>query len=119
MAAGVPVSFSNTLLDSLSAGDREALRPHLKSINLASKDVLYEAGDLVSDVYFPTGAIVSLVVRLSTGETLEAAMVGRDGVVGGAAALDGKVSLSLAVVQIAGSALVCNPGALKGAVLQS
>jgi CRP-like cAMP-binding protein len=116
---GWPEFFSNTLLDSLSAADKEALRPHLKSISLAAKDVLYEAGDLVSQVYFPTGAIVSLVVRLSTGETLEAAMVGKDGVVGAAAALDGKISLSLAVVQIAGTALMCDPRALKGAALQS
>jgi hypothetical protein len=40
-------------------------------------------------VYFPYDAIVSLVVTLSTGEMIEAAMVGRDGVIGALAALDG------------------------------
>jgi CRP-like cAMP-binding protein len=70
-------------------------------------------------VYFPTTAIVSLVVSLSTGETVEAAMVGKDGVVGAAAALDGNTSINRAVVQIAGDGLVCDAAALKGAALQS
>jgi hypothetical protein len=67
---------------------------------------------------FPTGAIVSLVIGLSTGEMIEAAMVGRDGVVG-AAALDGKISLSRAIVQLGGGAFRCDVDALKGAALQS
>ena len=66
--------------------------------------VLFDAGEPIDAVYFPTGAIVSLVVGLSTGEMIEAAMVGRDGVVGAAAALDGKNALSRAIVQLGGNA---------------
>ena len=40
-------------------------------------------------------------------------------VVGAASALDGKISLSRAIVQIAGNSLVCDADALKGAALQS
>jgi cAMP-binding proteins - catabolite gene activator and regulatory subunit of cAMP-dependent protein kinases len=46
-------------------------------------------------------------------------MVGRDGAVGIASALDGKVALSRAIVQLSGDAMVCDPKAFKGAVLQS
>ena len=46
-------------------------------------------------------------------------MVGRDGVVGASSALDGKISLSRAIVQLAGSALVCDGSALKAAAMQS
>jgi hypothetical protein len=60
-----------------------------------------------------------LVVGLSTGEMIEAAMVGKNGVVGASSALDGKVSLSRAIVQLGGPALVCEPGKLKQAALQS
>jgi CRP-like cAMP-binding protein len=70
-------------------------------------------------VYFSTNAIVSLVVGLSTGETLEAAMVGKDGAVGSAAALDGKISINRAIVQIPGNGFVCEADALRGAALQS
>jgi len=81
--------------------------------------VLYEAGDLINAVYFPINAVVSLVVTLATGETTEGAMVGRDGAVGIASALDGKVAMCRAIVQLGGDAMVCDPAAFKGAALQS
>jgi CRP-like cAMP-binding protein len=111
--------MSNALLASLSPSDAAAIQPHLKNIDLEHKRVLFEAGDTVTQVYFPTGAVISLVIGLSTGEMIEAAMVGRDGVVGASSALDGRISLSQAIVQLAGTALVCKLGALKGAALQS
>jgi CRP-like cAMP-binding protein len=110
---------SNAILASLSASDASALRPHLKATHLQQKTVLYEAGDLISAVYFPINAVVSLVVTLATGETTEAAMVGRDGAIGIASALDGKVAMSRAIVQLSGDAMVCDPAAFRGAALQS
>jgi hypothetical protein len=44
------------------------------------------------------------VVELDVGKMIETAMVGRDGVLNAAPALDGKVSLNKAIVQSAGSA---------------
>lgn len=110
---------SNLLLDSLSPGDSAALHPHLKTVQLEHQQVLFEAGGKVKTVCFPTGAIISLVVALSSGENIEAAMVGRDGVVGASAALDGSISLSRGVVQLAGTAMVCEIGALKCTAMQS
>jgi hypothetical protein len=96
------MSSQNLLIESLTDSDRALLRPHLKPIELKQQTILCETGDMVDAVYFPTTAVVSLVVALSTGEMIEAAMVGRDGVLGAAAALDGKVSLSRGIVQIGG-----------------
>lgn len=45
-------------------------------------------------------------------------MVGRDGALGMASALDGKVALSRAIVQL-GDAMVCDPAAFRGAAMQS
>ena len=42
---------------------------------------VFDVHDAVSEIYFPTNAVVSLVVPLSTGEIVETAMVGRDGVI--------------------------------------
>jgi len=109
----------NAFLASLSATDGAALRPHLKPTYLQQKTVLYEAGDTIHSVYFPISAVVSLVVTLATGETTEAAMVGKDGAMGIASALDGKVALSRAIVQLGGDAMVCDPAAFRGAALQS
>src|SRR3954468_19893317 len=110
---------SNAILGSLSESDAAALRPHLKATHLQQKTVLFEAGDNINAVYFPITAVVSLVVALATGEMTEAAMVGRDGAVGIASALDGKVSLSRAIVQLGGDAMVCDPAAFRSAALQS
>jgi hypothetical protein len=110
---------ANLMRASLSPSDAAALFPHLKSVHLAQQKVLYDAGDPIRAVYFPTSAIVSLVVALSTGEMIEAAMVGRDGVVGASASLDGKISLSRAIVQMAGDAMICEVSTLKGAAMQS
>jgi CRP-like cAMP-binding protein len=110
---------SNAILASLSASDASALRPHLKAAHLQQKTVLYEAGELINAVYFPINACVSLIVTLATGEMTEAAMVGKDGAIGIASALDGKVAFSRAIVQLSGDAMVCDPAAFRGAALQS
>jgi CRP-like cAMP-binding protein len=110
---------ANLLLASLSPGDAAAIVPHLKSVHLEHQAVLSELGDEIRLVYFPTSAIVSLVVGLSTGEMVEAAMVGRDGVVGASPALDGRISLNRAIVQISGASLTCDVDALRSAALQS
>jgi hypothetical protein len=64
---------------------------------------LLEAEQEIKHVYFPTGAVVSLVVTLESGDVVEAAMVGSDGVVGASAALDGRISLSRGIVQLSGA----------------
>jgi hypothetical protein len=53
------------------------LRPHLKPVELKHEAVLFEAGDKIDRVYFPHSGIISLVVELAGGETVEAAMIGR------------------------------------------
>jgi CRP-like cAMP-binding protein len=77
------------------------------------------SGSEVTDVYFPTGAVVSLVVSLSSGEIIEAAMVGKDGVVGAFAALGGNIPVNRGIVQLAGPALMCNVSELRSAAFQS
>jgi CRP-like cAMP-binding protein len=104
---------SNLLLSSLAPSDSALLQPHLKPYEFKPKHVLFEAREPITAVYFPFNAIVSLVVMLSTGEAIEAAMVGRDGVVGASAALDGRISLSRGITQIPGVGVFCELEHLK------
>jgi CRP-like cAMP-binding protein len=97
---------SNRVLASLAAADIEYLLPHLRAIDLPQEMVLFEAGDTISRVFFPYGGVISLVVELSSGEMIEAAMIGREGVVGGLSALDSNISISRAIVQVAGGGSV-------------
>ena len=58
-------------------------------------------GATINRVFFPHAGVVSLVVELASGEMIEAAMIGKEGVVGGLSALDSNISISRAIVQIA------------------
>lgn len=102
----------------MSPADLDAMRAILRPVDLGQQTVLFDVGDKVGAVYFPWNAVVSMVVGLSTGEMVEAAMVGRDGVVGALAALDGKTSLTRAIVQIGGRAAMCDVDSFKRIALQ-
>jgi CRP-like cAMP-binding protein len=75
--------------------------------------VVAEPGEPVAKVYFPVSGVVSLVVEMDVGQMIETAMVGRNGVVNGTSALDGKVSLQKGVVQVAGAAATIAPDVLR------
>ena len=60
-----------------------------------------------------------MVVRLIGGETVEAAMVGRDSVYGAVAALDGGTALNDAIVQLSGEAAIVDVAHVRAAAEQS
>jgi hypothetical protein len=94
----------NRLLASLPADAFSAIEPHLKTVELKFADVLAKAGSPIRQVYFPYSGVISLVVELDVGMIIETAMVGREGALNAASALDGKVSLNKGIVQCAGIA---------------
>jgi CRP-like cAMP-binding protein len=104
---------TNLLLEAMSDAQRRALTPHLHPVELKQHLILFDIRDTVTDVYFASDAVVSLVIPLSTGEVIETAMVGRDGIVGAGAALNGRISLNQAIVQIGGHAWRCQVDPLK------
>ena len=64
---------------------------------------LYESGDRLNSVYFPTTAIVSLLYELENGSSAEIAVVGYEGIVGIALFMGGDAMPNRAVVQSAGT----------------
>jgi CRP-like cAMP-binding protein len=109
----------NRLLATLPAADFELLRPHLETAPLVQEVVLVGAGDPLTRVFFPHSGVISLVVKLASGETVEVAMIGRDSVFGGSAALDGNISLTDAVVQLPGVVSTLEVGCLRSAAERS
>jgi hypothetical protein len=103
----------NRILNSLPQNIYAALEKHLQPVPLIFADVVAETGEPVSKVYFPYVGVISLVVEMKVGDMIETAMVGRDGVVNGTSALDGKWSLHKGIVQIAGSGAVMEPDELR------
>ncbi|MBR0711516.1 Crp/Fnr family transcriptional regulator [Bradyrhizobium liaoningense] len=94
----------NQLLQMLDAADFDRLRPHLATVEMVRTSVLGEAGSPLRYVYFPHDGSVSISVSLSEGQTIEVAMLGRDSVVGGGAALADGIAPADAVVLFPGTA---------------
>jgi CRP-like cAMP-binding protein len=108
----------NHLLALLPAEELEVLAPHLAVVQLNHGEVLVEAHDRIRRVYFPYGGIISCVVSLHDGGTIETGMIGRDGAMGASQALDEKISLNKVVVQVADKMAVIDPDRLRKAVEQ-
>ena len=66
--------------------------------------VLYESGDVLRHVYFPTDCIVSLLYVMESGASAEISVVGNDGIVGISLFMGGESTPSRAIVQSAGFA---------------
>jgi CRP-like cAMP-binding protein len=96
---------SNLFLASLAEADYELIRPHLKPVELPQSTVLFDIGSSIHQVYFPDDGVVSLVVDLTSGDTIESAMIGRESLVGASSGLNGQVSVCKAIVQVAGTAM--------------
>jgi CRP-like cAMP-binding protein len=94
----------NHLLAALSAAEQKRLYPHLRLVPLSLGKVLYESGDLLRHVYFPTNSIVSLLYVLADGASAEISVVGNDGLIGIALFMGGETTPSRAIVQSAGHA---------------
>ena len=93
----------NQILNALPSAERDRLFPHLKLVPMPLGTVLYESGDTLRHIYFPTDSIVSLLYVLKDGSSAEISVVGNDGVIGVALFMGGETTTSRAIVQSAGS----------------
>ncbi|MGY8905055.1 MAG: Crp/Fnr family transcriptional regulator [Burkholderiales bacterium] len=91
----------NRLLATLPDADYQRLLPALEPITLPLGWALYEAGDSMRHVYFPTSGIVSLLYVTLAGASTEIAVTGHEGMVGISVFMGGNHTTSRAVVQSA------------------
>jgi CRP-like cAMP-binding protein len=103
----------NLLLDALPAGAYDRLAAHLELIPMRLGDVLYESGEELRYVYFPTTAIVSLLYVMEDGASAEIAIVGNEGILGISLFMGGETTPSRAVVQSAGHGFRLKAALLK------
>jgi CRP-like cAMP-binding protein len=116
--------LTNKLLAAMPAEEFERLLPHLKPVALVAGEDLYEFEGGVTYAYFPESAVVSQLHVLADGETTEAAMIGREGLVGLSAIFNAPQPVYWTRVLAAGSALKIRVDILKqefgrGRALQS
>ena len=93
---------ANHLLAALPEAHWRRWQRQLEPVELPLGKVLYESGNTLSHVYFPTTAIVSLLYVMEKGASAEIAVVGNEGIVGISLFMGGESTPSRAVVQSAG-----------------
>jgi CRP-like cAMP-binding protein len=103
----------NHLLSVLPEAEWKRIEPHLLPVDMPLGHVVYESGDRLDHVYFPTTAIISLLYVMEDGASAEIAIVGNEGLVGIALFMGGETTPSRAVVQSAGHAYRLDARILK------
>jgi CRP-like cAMP-binding protein len=99
--AGIP----NHLLAALQSKEYERLLTGCEEVTLTYGDVLYEPGERIRHVYFPSDCLVSLLTVIDDHRALEVGLVGREGMVGARLALGIAAAATRALVQGTGTAL--------------
>ena len=109
----------NRLLALLPEDDYRLLATHFRSVVFTSGQVLYEPFEPIATVYFPTSAMISLVQVMEDGTTLEAGVIGSNGMLGYPVYLGGQYDIKRALVQIPGEAIALDALILKTVFEQS
>ena len=110
----------NSLLSTFSSEVRALLEPFAEMVEFDDGDTVQQRGQNVTSSLFPFGeTMVSLIVELRDGRTIEVASVGREGAVGGIISCGQALAFARAKVQIGGPALRVPMGALEDAKRRS
>lgn len=103
----------NSILANLSDDVYQRLEPYLYSRNLSLGSNLYQPMEPISQLYFPTTALLSWISLLQNGTLTEIALVGNTGVVGLPALWGGKCTPNSLIVQMAGSVVAIDAAIAK------
>jgi CRP-like cAMP-binding protein len=107
---------ANNILAALPGSELEKFAEKLRSVQLKVGHVLYQPEERIEHVYFPTAGVISLLTAFGDGATVEAGVIGREGMLGTAVVMGAKTTPQQALVQADGHALKMAAGDLKAAV---
>jgi CRP-like cAMP-binding protein len=74
--------YDNEILALIPAAERAVVMEHTEEVEIPLRQVMFEQGDDIERVYFPLTGMVSLVIVLKGGTTIEAMTVGKEGFIG-------------------------------------
>jgi hypothetical protein len=103
----------NHLLSALPYDEWQALAPHLELVRLRAEQLLYDSGQRIHHVYFPTTAVISILYMTENGGSVEVAAVGREGMTGVPVLTGGEAMPNRVQVQYAGFAYRMSAQALR------
>jgi CRP-like cAMP-binding protein len=110
---------ANRLLRALSDAELERIRPALEPVHLPRSTELEAANEDVRFVYFPTTGVASIVALDEGGESVDTAMIGREGMTGLAVFLGTDRSPVRTIVQVPMSGMRMESRALREELARS
>jgi CRP-like cAMP-binding protein len=95
----------NLLLATLTDEQYDAIAPRLHTVQLKTKQVLFERNRPPQYVYFPCGAVLSILAYMVNGAAVEVGTVGNEGFLGIEVLAGGELCTETAVCQVEGNTL--------------
>ena len=105
MVSALHVVGRNRLLDSLPANVSDRVKQNLEKVTFTVRKLLYESNAPIEYIYFPLGGVMSLVVEMEDGGTVEVGTIGNEGMVGTPVFLGAEKSPTKAFCQVPGDCL--------------
>ena len=90
----------NKLLATIPADDFQRIAPHLTTVQLRFKEVLYKQDEAIKHIFFPGGGACSLTKVMQDGRVAEIATVGNEGALGTSVFFGDDRSFSETIVQV-------------------
>lgn len=109
---------ANQLLRGLSDAEYRRLRPALEPVRLPRSAELEAANEEVKFVYFPTSGVASIVATGESGELVDTAMIGREGMTGLSVFLGTDQSPLRTIVQVPLTAVRMGADALRAEIVR-
>jgi CRP-like cAMP-binding protein len=107
-ALASPFPPQNQILSKLPAGELATVVSHAEIISVPLRQRMFEQDDPIEAVYFPLTGMISLVIVLKNGRSIESRTVGREGFVGSPLLHDVSTARYRGICQIEGNFLVLN-----------
>jgi len=104
---------SNRLLRGLPDAELDRIRSNLEPVHLPRPTQIEGANEEIRFVYFPTSGVASIVAMDDSGESVDTAMIGREGMTGLAVFLGTRQSPVRTIVQVPMTGLRMEAGALR------
>jgi CRP-like cAMP-binding protein len=113
MSANTIVRPKNRILAALPGDEYQRLLPHLKSVILEYKQILYEPHKIIRYSYFPEDSIISMITTVIDKMVVEVGLVGNEGIVCVATFLGANSTPHQGIVQVEGQAMRIKASVLR------
>lgn len=109
----------NSILSAMTAADYGLLQPNLEAVALEKDMVLEERDQAIGHVFFPNEGLGSVIAYTSQGDRIESGIFGREGMSGTAILMGAERTPLQTIMQVGGSGLRIEVGAIRQAIEQS